>query len=72
MNRSLISLIVALLLAAPALADTAAPAPAEGRTTYAAEDIRIQQYGDTAAVAFRLVGMARRGLTVHPRALIAP
>lgn len=25
-------------------------------TTYSAEDIRIQQYGDTAIVAFRLVG----------------
>ena len=26
------------------------------RTEYSAEDIRIQQYGDTAVVAFRLVG----------------
>jgi hypothetical protein len=68
----LISLIVVLLLAAPALAETVVPATAEERTTYSAEDIRIQPYGDTAVVAFRLVGMARRGLTVHPRALIAP
>ncbi|HZS07103.1 MAG TPA: nuclear transport factor 2 family protein [Blastocatellia bacterium] len=35
-----------------------APAPRAGAptTTYTAEDIRIQQYGDTAIVAFRLVG----------------
>ena len=36
------------------------PAPATKRagptTTYSAEDIRIQQYGNTAIVAFRLVG----------------
>lgn len=30
--------------------------PSEPPTTYTAEDIRIQQYGDTAIVAFRLVG----------------
>ena len=30
--------------------------PAEPPTAYSAEDIRIQQYGDTATVAFRLVG----------------
>jgi ketosteroid isomerase-like protein len=35
----------------------AAPAAAsEPAVTYSAEDIRIQQYGDTAVVAFRLVG----------------
>jgi ketosteroid isomerase-like protein len=36
----------------------AAPAPKPGSptTTYTAEDIRIQQYGDAAVVAFRLVG----------------
>jgi hypothetical protein len=33
-----------------------APKPGEPTTTYTAEDIRIQQYGDTAVVAFRLVG----------------
>jgi len=33
----------------------AAPKPEEGTTVYTAEDIRIQQYGDTAVVAFRLV-----------------
>lgn len=30
--------------------------PSEPPTTYTAEDVRIQQYGDTAIVAFRLVG----------------
>jgi hypothetical protein len=30
--------------------------PAEPPTAYSAEDIRIQQYGNTAIVAFRLVG----------------
>lgn len=35
-----------------------APAPKAGdpATVYSAEDVRIQQYGDTAVVAFRLVG----------------
>src|SRR6185436_6256870 len=39
-----------------------APAPKVGdpTTTYSAEDIRIQQYGDTAVVAFRLVGTTMR------------
>jgi ketosteroid isomerase-like protein len=31
------------------------PKPGEEATVYTAEDIRIQQYGDTAIVAFRLV-----------------
>jgi hypothetical protein len=36
----------------------AAPAskPDDPKTVYSAEDVRIQQYGDTAIVAFRLVG----------------
>ena len=34
----------------------ATPKPEEGTTVFTAEDIRIQQYGDTAVVAFRLVG----------------
>ena len=34
----------------------ATPAPDEGTTVFTAEDIRIQQHGDTAVVAFRLVG----------------
>lgn len=33
----------------------ATPKPEDGTTVYTAEDIRIQQYGDTAVVAFRLV-----------------
>jgi len=33
----------------------ATPKPDEGTAVYTAEDIRIQQYGDTAVVAFRLV-----------------
>ena len=31
------------------------PKPEEGTTVYTAEEIRIQQYGETAIVAFRLV-----------------
>ena len=33
----------------------ATPKPEEGTAVYTAEDIHIQQYGDTAVVAFRLV-----------------
>ena len=33
-----------------------APKPGDSKTIYSAEDVRIQQYGDTAIVAFRLVG----------------
>ncbi|HSP45345.1 MAG TPA: nuclear transport factor 2 family protein [Chthoniobacterales bacterium] len=33
----------------------ATPKPEEGTTVYTAEEIRVQQYGDTAIVAFRLV-----------------
>ncbi|HVF73156.1 MAG TPA: nuclear transport factor 2 family protein [Chthoniobacterales bacterium] len=36
-------------------APAASPTPDEGTTIYTAEDVRIQQYGDTAIVAFRLV-----------------
>jgi ketosteroid isomerase-like protein len=36
-------------------ASPATPKPEEGTTVYTAEEIRIQQYGDTALVAFRLV-----------------
>jgi ketosteroid isomerase-like protein len=35
-----------------------APKPGDPTTIYTAEDIRIQQYGDTAVVAFRLVATA--------------
>src|SRR5262249_17245086 len=34
--------------------------PGDPKTTYGAEDIRIQQYGDTAIVAFRLVGKTEK------------
>ena len=37
------------------------PQPNEPETTYSAEDIRIQQYGTTAIVAFRLVGKTKEG-----------
>lgn len=36
------------------------PGPAEPVTIYSAEEIRIQQYGDTALVAFRLIGKTTR------------
>lgn len=43
------------------LANAGSPeAAAEPPTVYTAEDIRIQQYGDTAVVAFRLVGTTGR------------
>ena len=35
--------------------ETPAPKPGDATNVYTAEDIRIQQYGDTAIVAFRLV-----------------
>jgi ketosteroid isomerase-like protein len=35
--------------------DEGPPKPGDETTVYTAEDIRIQQYGDTAIVAFRLV-----------------
>ncbi len=34
-----------------------APKPGDPTTTYSAEDIRIQRYGNTAVVAFRLIGV---------------
>ena len=41
----------------------AAPAagPSAPATAYSAEDVRIQQFGDTAVVAFRLVGTTESG-----------
>jgi ketosteroid isomerase-like protein len=39
------------------------PKPEEGTTVYTAEEIRIQQYGDTAIVAFRLVATTDKGGT---------
>jgi hypothetical protein len=44
----------------PSPAPTPAP-PAGPATVYSAEDVRIQQYGNTAIVAFRLVGTTGTG-----------
>lgn len=38
-----------------------APKPGDPTTTFTAEDVRVQQYGNTAIVAFRLVGTTVRG-----------
>ena len=44
----------------------ASPPTPEEPVTWSAEDIRIQQYGDTAVVAFRLVGLpAGAGAPLH-------
>jgi ketosteroid isomerase-like protein len=40
-----------------------APKPTDPKTVYTAEEIRIQQYGDTAVVAFRLVATTDTGGT---------
>src|ERR1043165_9054361 len=37
-----------------------APKPTDPKTIYTAEDIRIQQYGNTAVVAFRLVATTEK------------
>src|SRR5215203_3210016 len=42
-----------------------APKPTDPKTVYSAEDIRIQQYGDTAVVAFRLVATTETGGTKY-------
>ncbi|MGI8820291.1 MAG: nuclear transport factor 2 family protein [Chthoniobacterales bacterium] len=44
--------------------DDASKQPKES-ATYTAEDIRIQQYGTTAIVAFRLVGTTKKGETTE-------
>lgn len=41
------------------------PGPDDPRTTYGAEDVRIQQYGTTAIVAFRLVATTVHGDTTE-------
>ena len=38
-----------------------APTPDDGTTVYTSEDVRIQQYGNAAVVAFRLVGSTEKG-----------
>ncbi|HEU0254108.1 MAG TPA: nuclear transport factor 2 family protein [Pyrinomonadaceae bacterium] len=40
-----------------------APKPTDPKTVYTAEDVQIQQYGDTAIVAFRLVSTTEAGGT---------
>lgn len=40
-----------------------APKPGDPTTVFSAEDIRIQQYGETAIVAFRLVATTRKNTT---------
>lgn len=42
-----------------------APKPNDPKTVYTAEDIRIQQYGDTAIVAFRLVATTQTSETTQ-------
>ena len=37
-----------------------APKPGDPKTTYTSEDVRIQQYGNTAIVAFRLVATTEK------------
>lgn len=37
-----------------------APKPVDAKTAYTAEDVHIQQYGNTAIVAFRLVGTTQK------------
>jgi len=47
-----------------------APKPNDPKTVYAAEDIRIQQYGDTAVVAFRLVATTETSGTTQTANLL--
>ena len=42
-----------------------APKPTDPKTVYTAEDIRIQQYGNTAVVAFRLIATTETGGAKH-------
>ncbi len=44
---------------------TPAPKPTDPITVYTAEDIQIQQYGNTAVVAFRLVATTHIGEAMH-------
>jgi Domain of unknown function (DUF4440) len=44
---------------------TPAPKPTDPQTVYTAEDIQIQQYGNTAVVAFRLVATTHIGEAVQ-------
>lgn len=52
------------------MSDLTSPSESTGdepETVYTAEDIRIQQYGDTAIVAFRLVGTPRGDAAAPPQ-----
>src|SRR6201988_3564943 len=44
---------------------TPPPKPTDPKTVYTAEDIQIQQYGNTAVVAFRLVATTESGGAKH-------
>lgn len=48
-----------------ALREAAPPSPEDPTSVYSAEDVRVQQYGDTAIVAFRLIGTTRDGTTTE-------
>lgn len=50
---------------APSPAPSPSAKPEDDLPVYTAEDVRIQQYGDTAVVAFRLVGTSRRDGRPH-------
>ena len=41
-----------------------APKPGDATTVYGSEDVRIQQYGDAALLAFRLIATTTHGDTV--------
>ena len=47
------------------LQKTPASQPGDPTTAYTAEDVRIQQYGETAIVAFRLVGTTQKADTTQ-------
>lgn len=47
-----------------------APKPTDPKTVYTAEDVQIQQYGDTAIVAFRLVSTTDAGGTKQVASLL--
>jgi hypothetical protein len=42
------------------LRESAAPKPSDPKVVYTAEEIQVRQYGETAVVAFRLVGTTTR------------
>ena len=48
-----------------ALRSAPPPSPEDPTSVYSAEDVRVQQYGDTAIVAFRLIGTTTEGKTTE-------